>query len=142
MTDSGGAIRPHLMFEGERKAMMKFVVVNHRTPLCRSTCLHCSRLFGASYLRDVSTQKPFCDYDCYRKYAADRLFMPWFDGTVAMPDAASHHVASLGLIASVAAATCWGYAIPLSAVSLSLLQAALGFRQLMAAEPVPVRRPG
>jgi hypothetical protein len=119
---------------------MKFVVVNHRTPLCRSTCLHCSRSFGASYLRDVSTRKPFCDYDCYRSYQAGRLFMPWLAGTEAMSDSATNHAASLRLMASLAA--CWGYAIPLSTVSLSLLQAALGFRQLMTAEPVPVRRPG
>ncbi|MBV9983056.1 MAG: hypothetical protein JO365_24200, partial [Bradyrhizobium sp.] len=51
------------------------------------------------------------------------------------------HAASLGLMASLTAAACWGYALPLSAVAISLVQTALGMRDLMTKEVVLVRRP-
>jgi hypothetical protein len=43
---------------------------------------------------------------------------------------------------SLAAAACWGYALPLSAVAISLVQTALGMRDLMAKEVNLVRLPG
>jgi hypothetical protein len=42
---------------------------------------------------------------------------------------------------SLAAMACLSYALPLSALSVSLVQAALGMRDLMAKEVVLVRRP-
>jgi len=54
---------------------------------------------------------------------------------------ATYQPLSLGLMMSVAAVACWGYALPLSALSVSLVQAALGMRDLMAKEVVLVRLP-
>ena len=123
---------------------MKFVLVNHRTPLGSAACLHCSQPLGAGYLREISTQRPYCDHDCYRRDETNRMFSPlnsWF----AVPGAGSglltNHPLSLGMMMSVAAAACWGYALPLSALSVSLVQAALGMRDLMAKEVVLVRLP-
>ncbi len=121
---------------------MKFVVVNHRTPLSAPACLHCSRPLLAGYLRDVSTQRPYCDYDCYRRDGTGRLIVSWFGATHAASAPATNHQASLGLMASLAAAACWGYAIPLSALSISLVQAALGMRELMTPDDALARRPG
>jgi hypothetical protein len=120
---------------------MKFVLVNHRTPLGRSACLHCSRPLGPGYLREISTQRPYCDHDCYRRDETRRLFMPWLAASGAGSAFATGHPVSLGLMASLAAAACWGYAIPLSAMSVSLVQAVLGLREFMTADVVPVRRP-
>jgi hypothetical protein len=121
---------------------MKFVLVNHRTPLGSSACLHCSRPLGVGYLREISTQRPYCDQDCYRRDETRRLFTPWLVAPAAASGLVTGHAASLGLMTSFAAAACWGYAIPLSAVAISLVQAALGMRELMSADVVLLRRPG
>jgi hypothetical protein len=121
---------------------MKFVLVNHRTPLGSSACLHCSRPLGVGYLRDISTQRPYCDHDCYRHDETNRLFSPWLAVPGAGVRLATNQSFSLGLMASLAAVACWGYALPLSALSVSLVQAALGMRDLMSAEVVLLRRPG
>ena len=121
---------------------MKFVLVNHRTPLGSSACRHCSRPLGVGYLREISTQRPYCDHDCYRRDETRRLFTTWLAAPGAPSEFATGHAASLGLMASLAAAACWGYALPLSAAAISLVQAALGMRELMTAEVVLLRRPG
>jgi hypothetical protein len=121
---------------------MKFVLVNHRTPLGPSACLHCSQPLGSGYLREISTQRPYCDHDCYRRDETRRLFMPWLAASGAGSVLAASHPVSLGLMASLAAAACWGYALPLSAVAISLVQTALGMRELMTADIVLLRRPG
>ena len=121
---------------------MKFVLVNHRTPFGSPACLNCSRPLGAGYLREIASQRPYCDHDCYRRDETRRLVMPWFAAPVAGPELVAGHALSLGLMASVAAAACWGYALPLSAVAMSLLQTALGMRELMTADVVLLRRPG
>jgi len=123
---------------------MKFVLVNHRTPLDNPACLHCSRPLGAGYLREISTQRPYCDHDCYRRDETRRMFSPfnsWFAAPGAGAGLPTSHPLSLGVMMSVAAAACWGYALPLSAFSVSLVQAALGMRDLMAKEVVLVRLP-
>ena len=120
---------------------MKFVLVNHRTPLGPSACLHCSRPLGAGYLREISSQRPYCDHDCYRRDETRRAFPPWFAASGPTSELATGHAASLGLMASLTAAACWGYALPLSAVAISLVQTALGMRDLMTKEVVLVRRP-
>jgi hypothetical protein len=120
---------------------MKFVLVNHRTPLGTPACLHCSRPLGVGYLREISTQRPYCDHDCYRSDETSRLFSPWFFVPGAGSGPATNESFSLGLMMSLAAVTCWSYALPLSAFSVSLVQAALGMRDLMAREVILVRRP-
>jgi hypothetical protein len=44
---------------------MKFVLVNDSIPSGSSTCARCSAAIGASYLRDLASKKPYCDYHCY-----------------------------------------------------------------------------
>src|SRR5271166_5915643 len=58
---------------------MKFILVNHRTPCGPSTCIECSGSLGPGYLRDVSTQRRYCDHHCYLRYEAKSLFMPWLN---------------------------------------------------------------
>ena len=114
---------------------MKFILVNHRTPLSTVTCTECDRPLGTGYLREVSSQRPYCDHDCYLRYQAKNLFMPWLivERDDHLPPAwrsagwpATPYVASCELIASFAAATCW--------YSISLAKAALRVGELMATE--------
>jgi hypothetical protein len=64
---------------------MKSIFVNHRTPLGPSHCFACSRSLGPGYLRDLSTQRPYCDHDCYARHQTASLFMPWLAVTGADP---------------------------------------------------------
>jgi hypothetical protein len=100
---------------------MKFILVNHRTPLNRSTCIQCCRSLGPGYLRDVSTQRPYCDYDCYVQSETERLFMPWLALT-----RADTYAAALEMVTSFAAASC--------RCSISLAEAAIRVGELMSAE--------
>ena len=56
---------------------MKFILVNHRTPLDRPTCAACSRSLVSGYLKAVSTRRQYCDYDCYARYEARDMLVPW-----------------------------------------------------------------
>jgi hypothetical protein len=93
---------------------MKFVLVNHRTPVDASSCIECSRPLGRGYLRDVSTQRQYCDHDCYLQHEAKSLFMPWLMPTFAPWLAATRRdrrpaappSAPLELMTSFAAAAC------------------------------------
>lgn len=105
---------------------MKFILVNHRTPLGQSTCIQCSRSLGRGYLRDVSTQRPYCDYDCYLRYETKSLFMPWLAVTRSDPWPAPGYSAPLEMITSFAAASCW--------CSISLVEAAVRVGDWMTAE--------
>lgn len=44
---------------------MRFVLVNGRTPIRTTFCLHCCEKIVGSYLRDAATRLPYCDYACY-----------------------------------------------------------------------------
>jgi hypothetical protein len=44
---------------------MRFILVNGRTPCAQSSCVLCCRTIGASYLREIGTQLPYCDHNCY-----------------------------------------------------------------------------
>jgi hypothetical protein len=44
---------------------MRFVLVNGRTPSQQSSCALCRKPIGASYLREIKTQLPYCDDQCY-----------------------------------------------------------------------------
>ncbi len=114
---------------------MKFILVNHRTPLCTVTCTECARPLGTGYLREMSSQRQYCDHDCYLHYQTKSLFMPWLVAErgdrrpAGWPSAAwpaTPFVASYELIASFTAATCW--------YSISLAKAALRVSELMATE--------
>jgi hypothetical protein len=43
---------------------MKFVWVNGRVPRKSSTCAHCGASLRTGYLRDISSQQPYCGYEC------------------------------------------------------------------------------
>ena len=110
---------------------MKFILVNHRSPLNTATCTECARPLGAGYLREVSSQRQYCDHDCYLHYQTKCLFMPWLspergDRTSVAVWSATPYVASYELIASFAAASCW--------YSISLAKAALRVSEMMARE--------
>ena len=87
---------------------MKFILVNHRTPLDSPTCAECSRSLLSGYLKAVSTQRQYCDYDCYARYEGRNLLMPWL--------AASHEV-PFDMITSFVAASC-SYSIVLAKMAL------------------------
>lgn len=114
---------------------MKFILVNHRSPLNTATCTDCAQPLGTGYLREVSSQRQYCDHDCYLRYRTKSLFMPWLTAerddrlpatwsSAAWP--ATPYVASCVLIVSFSAATCW--------YSISLAKAALRVGELMATE--------
>ena len=64
---------------------MKFILVNHRTPLDSPTCADCSRSLASGYLKAVSTQRRYCDYDCYVRYEGRALLSPWLAESFKVP---------------------------------------------------------
>jgi hypothetical protein len=110
---------------------MKFILVNHRSPLNTATCTECDRPLGTGYLREVSSQRQYCNHDCYLHFRTKSLFMPWLgpergDRMRAAAWPATPYVASYELMAAFAAATCW--------YSISLAKAVLHVGELMATE--------
>ena len=110
---------------------MKFILVNHRSPINTATCTECAEPLGTGYLREVSSQRQYCDHDCYLRYQTKSLFMPWLttgrgDRAPAATWPTTSYVASYELMTSFAAATCW--------YSISLAKATLRVSELMATE--------
>ena len=97
--------------------VMKFILVNHRTPLDSSACAECSQSLVSGYLKAVSTRRPYCDYDCYRRYEARSLLTPWLTADYAAP---------LQMMTSFAAASC--------CYSIAIASAALRVGELVTAE--------
>ncbi|WP_152535925.1 hypothetical protein [Bradyrhizobium sp. Ai1a-2] len=77
-------------------------------------------------MRDISTQQPYCDYDCYLHYRARSLFVPWLAVTPVDHGLAPDYLAHLETVTSFAAASCW--------YSIVLAEAALRLGELMMAE--------
>jgi hypothetical protein len=94
----------------EGPTSMKFILVNHRTPSRPSNCIECARSLETGYLREVSTQHRYCDHNCYSRYEAKSLFMPWLAVTRAAHGPATTYPAQLGMIAPLAIALYWCYA--------------------------------
>lgn len=42
-----------------------FVLVNGRTPFRKTWCMQCCEPISSSYLREIRTGLPYCDYQCY-----------------------------------------------------------------------------
>jgi hypothetical protein len=93
---------------------MKFILVNHRTPLDSPTCAECSRSLLSGYLKAVSTQRQYCDYDCYVRYEGRNLLAPWL--------VASHEV-PFDMITSFVAVSC-SYSIALAKMALRVVELA------------------
>lgn len=87
---------------------MKFILVNHRTPLDSPTCAECSRSLVSGYLKAVSTRRQYCDYDCYVRCERRNLLAPWL--------VASHEV-PFDMITSFVAVSC-SYSIALAKMAL------------------------
>jgi hypothetical protein len=98
------------MATAKERTNMKFILVNHRTPSPPSNCIACARSLGAGYLRDVSTQRRYCDHDCYLRYETMSLFMPWLALTPADDGSATDYPAQLAMIAPLAVALYWCHA--------------------------------
>jgi hypothetical protein len=89
---------------------MKFILVNHRTPLDSPTCAECSRALVSGYLKAVSTQRQYCDYDCYVRYERRNVLAPWF--------VASHQI-PFDMITSFVAVS-YSYSIALAKMALQV----------------------
>jgi hypothetical protein len=54
-----------------------FVLVNGRTPFRKTWCMQCCEPISSSYLREIRTGLPYCDYQCYALFcealAKDRV---------------------------------------------------------------------
>jgi hypothetical protein len=96
---------------------MKFVLVNHRTPCGPSNCIDCCRPLRSGYLREVATQRPYCDHDRYLRYEAKSLLMPWLAFARVWREPTAAYLAHLDMIRSFAAGSCW-YSIVLAAAAL------------------------
>ena len=46
---------------------MKFVLVNERKPREAPTCACCGTPITMGYLRDLSSQLPYCDHACFSR---------------------------------------------------------------------------
>jgi hypothetical protein len=108
------------------RTVMKSIFVNHRTPLGPSHCFACSRSLGPGYLRDLSTQRPYCDHECYARHQTASLFMPWLAVTRADPWPGRRYSAPFELITSFVAASWW--------CSISLVETGLRLGELIATE--------
>ncbi len=125
-----------------RRTVMKSIFVNHRAPLGSLHCFVCSRSLGPGYLRDLSTQQPYCDHDCYARHQTaslfmpslfmPSLFMPWLALPRADPWPAYRHSAPIELITSFVAASWW--------CSISLIETGLRLGELMATEEAVAAR--
>ena len=51
-----------------RRLHMQFVLVNGRSPRPESSCALCCEPIGESYLRELATRLPYCNYECYLGY--------------------------------------------------------------------------
>jgi hypothetical protein len=96
---------------------MKFILVNHRTPLDSPTCAECARSLASGYLKAVSTQRQYCDYDCYVRYETRDLLTPWLIASCEVP---------FEMLTSYVAASC--------SYSIALARAALWVGELVTAE--------
>ena len=87
---------------------MKFILVNHRTPLDSPTCAECARSLASGYLKAVSTQRQYCDYDCYVRYETQDPLTAWLIASCEVP---------FEMLTSYVAASC-SYSIALARAAL------------------------
>jgi hypothetical protein len=95
---------------------MKFILVNHRAPLDSPVCAECSRSLVSGYLKAVSTQRQYCDHDCYVRHEARCLLTPWL---------VPFHEGPFEMITSFFAASC-SYSIALAKVTLRVSELVAG----------------
>lgn len=54
---------------------MKFVIVSDRAPRTCSVCTHCAKPIEVGYLRELKSNRPYCDHACYR--GRKIVLAPW-----------------------------------------------------------------
>lgn len=99
---------------------LRYMLVNQGRPRHGAACSACARPLGASYLRHVSTQQRYCDYDCYRRRTATEMFWPYGS--------------SLEAITVLAAISTWSCMMQMGALSRSLTEAYLRAHDLLTPE--------
>lgn len=87
-----------------------------------ATCSACDRPLGASYVRHVSTQRRYCEYDCYRQYQQTNMGMLW------------PYRSSLEAITMLTAISSWSWMMQMGALSRSLTEAYLRAHDLLTPE--------
>lgn len=101
---------------------MRFILVNQAPPRHDDACSACAQPLGSSYLRHVSTQRRYCDYDCYHRYQQTAIAMLGPYGS------------SLEAITLVAAISSWSWMMQMGALSRSLTAAYLRAHDLLTPE--------
>lgn len=101
------------------EASLRFMLVNQGRPGEGSACNACAQPLGSNYLRHVPTRRPYCDYDCYRRYRLSTMAMPWSDSS------------SLEAITVFAAVASWGCMMQIGALSRALTEAFLRAHDLL-----------
>jgi len=109
---------------------MKFVLVNHESPLCTTTCSTCSRSILSGYVRHVRTQRHYCDYDCYRRGELMTLLMPWSMPWCSEPAAGN----TIEMLTVLSAVSCWSFTIQIWTFARALTGALLDSRDLTTRE--------
>ncbi|WP_249129673.1 MULTISPECIES: hypothetical protein [Bradyrhizobium] len=98
---------------------MRFMLVNHGRPSHGATCSACARPLGASYVRHVSTQRRYCDTDCYQQKAMEMLWP---------------YRSSFEAVTMLAAISSWSWMMQMGALSHSLTDAYLRAHSLPTTE--------
>lgn len=101
---------------------LRFMLVNHGRPSHGAACSACAQPLGASYVRHVSTQRRYCDTDCYHRYQQSAMGMLW------------PYQSSIETIAVLAAISSWSWMMQMSALSRSLTEAYLRAHSLLTTE--------
>ncbi|MFK4657647.1 hypothetical protein ABIF97_007581 [Bradyrhizobium japonicum] len=108
----GEAHRPMRLLAGEDRTL-KFMLVNQDQPRHGVTCSACARPLGSSYVRHVSTQRQYCEYDCYRRYQQTSMEALW------------PYRSSLEMVTVLAAISSWSWMMQFGALSGALTEAFL-----------------
>ncbi|WP_245315679.1 hypothetical protein [Bradyrhizobium neotropicale] len=98
------------------------MLVNQERPRHGASCSACARPLGSSYVRHVSKQERYCDYDCYRRYQQTAMGMLW------------PYQSSLEAVTVLAAISSWSLMMQMGALSRSLTEAYLRAHDLLTAE--------
>ncbi len=99
---------------------LRFMLVNQDQPRHGATCSACARPLGSSYVRQVSTQRRYCDTDCHRRYQQKAMEMLW--------------PYQLQTITVLAAISSWSWMMQMGALSRSLTEAYLRAHDLLTTE--------
>jgi hypothetical protein len=116
-----GSERHKRLAAGE-EVSLKFMLVNRGLPADGSACSACAQPLGSSYLRHVPTRRPYCDYECYRRYQLTAMAMPWSDPS------------SIEAIAVWTAIASWSCMMQIGVLSRSLTEAFLRAHDLLLPE--------